>query len=113
MHRVLLVALLCSCVHLDRAALASSTAALACDWGYTRSAASDGWRGFEESNPVLGRTPSPARVDAYFAIVAGLNTLAWFLTPPKLRAGLPAVVTAQQADAIANNRRYLGGVCGL
>lgn len=103
----------CAHVDLDRAMLASSTATIACDWGYTHRAAERGWENHHESNPLLGRTPSTAEVNAYFASMLVLNAAAWVLTPPKYRAVLPAVITAREIYSAVGNHEQVGGVCGF
>lgn len=101
------------CVHADRVALATSTAALACDWGYTHAAAADGWRKFYEANPIMGPEPTTTEVSVYFASAITINAVVWALTPPTYRAALPAAVTARQTYSIAHNAHSMGGACGL
>lgn len=54
----------------QRITLTSSSALVVCDWGMTRwmpeTNAYD--RGYVELNPIVGRNPSTAKVDAIFAI---------------------------------------------
>ena len=45
---------------------ASFLTLLAADYNQTMQQANDGWRHFEEQNPILGKAPSPARVRNYF-----------------------------------------------
>lgn len=101
------------CVHADRVALATSTATLACDWGYTYAAASDDWRLYDENNPIMGREPTTTAVNVYFASALAINAVAWLLTPPKLRAALPMAVTAVQTYTIVDNGRVMGSTCGI
>lgn len=121
MKALICLALLSGCVrnqrelarYVDTSLLASSTASIACDWGYTHRAAEDGWRGMREANPMLGSTPSTNEVSVYFISMLALNAAAWAMTPPKFRALAPLFVTTRQALAITNNNDSVGGVCGF
>lgn len=120
MRVALAIALLAGvgCVHADRAALVTSTATVACDWGYTHRAASDGWinkRGYitREANPIMGENPDPGIVAIYFSAVLVANVALWYATPPKYRAIVPFALTVQQAELIHYNSRTVGGVCGF
>lgn len=100
--------------------LGVQTAALACDWQQTRRASEMGWRVGDkqlgEDNPVLGETPTPMAVDAYFLAAAVAAGLAWYALPRRLRLLAPLAVVALQASSIAHNVGGGGvdlGVCGL
>ncbi len=99
--------------HIDAATLATSTAGIACDWGYTHRAASRGWMTNHEANPMLGETPSTGAVGVYFASVLAVNAVAWLLTPSGYRSALPVAVTARTSYSIINNSETVGGVCGF
>lgn len=104
----------CTNVHVNRAALVASTAALACDWGHTRHYAEGGWATTHDVNPVLGRTPSVRAVDGYFLGIALTNVLIWSLVPERWRLVVPAGVLAVQANAAAINlRNDTETMCGL
>lgn len=108
MRLFLVAALLSGCtnVHVNRAALVASTAALACDWNKTYRAANNGWRnGIRERNPMLGTTPSTTAVSAYFASTIVINAAIWIAIPPKWRSALPlAVMASQIANEIVDYR---------
>lgn len=99
--------------HTNRMALGFAAAALACDWGSTRSAASNGWDGVRESNPIMGSRPEPATVDAYFVGIAALSGLAWHVLPERYRIVVPLVVGAVAVKANVNNIRNEVRVCGM
>lgn len=99
--------------YVDTTLLATSTATIACDWGYTRAAAQTGWQGTREGNPMLGPTPSTGEVNVYFVGALALNAAVWALTPPKIRGALPLGITLRQAYTIAGNADSVGGACGL
>jgi hypothetical protein len=97
----------------DTSLLATSTASISCDWGYTHAEADRGWRGTREMNPMLGPTPSIGVVNAYFVSMLALNGAAWVLIPAKWRAAIPLAVTTRQAIAISSNVDVVGSVCGF
>jgi hypothetical protein len=103
----------CSFKNLNRATLAASTASLACDWGQTRSAASNHWKGRYEANPIMGTNPGTRTVDTYFASTVVLNAAIWYFIPEKLKSIIPGVVIGFQANTIAGNLDTTQGVCGL
>lgn len=106
---VVMLAAGCSNVHVNRATLIASTAALAADWAYTRSAASANWHcgiNLEESGAArmfIGASPNAASVDAYFGIAAIANAVIWMAMPKKLRSAVPLGVVAMQYGAIVGN----------
>lgn len=104
-----------ACVHVNRAALIASTAALACDWRQTRGYAEQGWRdGARETNPMLGRTPSTSAVDLYFAGAAAVNIVLWSVLPQRWSITAPTTVLAVQANAVYRNiNNGTGSVCAL
>lgn len=99
----------CSNVHVNRATLIASTAALAADWYYTRGAASAGWDcggKIEESGAArmfIGSHPNAPSVDAYFGIAAIANAVIWMAMPKKYRSAVPFGLVAVQYDAVVNN----------
>lgn len=117
MRSVLLVVLLCGCgvaplTIANGTALGVSSAALACDWSQTRAHASDGWMNHYEDNAILGTTPSPRAVDAYFAGALVAHALAWYLVPERYRSLIPTLVLGVQLAPIAENVR-MSGLCGF
>lgn len=96
--------------------LGAQTAALACDWQQTRSYAVDGWRGYAETNPVMGRKPAPGVVDAYFLSIWTASALGWHVLPRRYRFIAPLIVVGIQADTIRHNLTVPSGqasFCGL
>lgn len=97
----------CSIGARNRAALAVSTAALACDWMQTRTVAGYGmngeWGDYWEKNPLIGSRPDHRTIDFYFAGALFANTLTWVLMPERYRWAVPAVVTTTQAATIVGN----------
>jgi len=76
-------------------------AALLIDAGQTRGLARDGWRGWRETNPILGPRPSVGQLDTYTA-VAGLAVLgAAAAVPPRVRPWLLGAAFAVEAFTIA------------
>jgi hypothetical protein len=84
--------------------LASGFAAsLLIDAGQTRGLARGGWDGFHEANPLLGRSPSVARINVYTA-VAGLTVLgAAAALPARARPWLLAAMFAVETLVVARN----------
>lgn len=126
MRPALLALLLTACtnVHVNRAALVASTAALACDWGQTRSAATQGWRYHYENNPIMGPKPPVGYVDLYFGGIAITNALLWLVIPRRYRVFVPLAIfgieTRQAARNVdLNSNHYADGsmrtisMCGL
>jgi hypothetical protein len=93
--------------------LASGFAAgLLMDAGQTRGLAQGGWDGFYETNPLLGRSPSVARINVYTA-VAGLTVLgAAAALPARVRPWLLGAAFAVEALVVARNAQA-GVVIGL
>lgn len=112
--RFTLAALLASACSLNKAAIHTSTALLACDWGQTRGAARAGWPGGTyESNVILGEHPTARQVDAYFAAAIAIDWLLFYLTPPRWRALGQAGIIGVEAWAVSSNWRIDGmGRCG-
>lgn len=96
---------------IDVATLAMSTAALACDWGQTHSAAAEGWRDRHEGNPVMGLTPTTARVNAYFAGVAAINIGLWLVMPKRYKSIVPVALAAAEVMQVRSNLNSIG-LCG-
>ena len=79
------------------------TASLLMDAGQTRGLARGGWHEFREANPILGRSPSVARVNAYTA-VAGLTVLgAAAAVPARVRPWLLGAALLIESVAVARN----------
>jgi hypothetical protein len=103
-----------ACKHVNRATLVASTAAVACDWGHTRSYAAAGWPGVHESNPIMGREPTTGTVDLYFAYAIAANALVWLAMPEKYRSVVPIAVLGVQANTVARDVRVdTLTTCGL
>jgi hypothetical protein len=68
----------------DTAVEAAVLASVACDWMQTVNFTQR--HTFYESNPVLGATPSAARVHAYFAAVAAAHAAAAYVLPRPWRS---------------------------
>lgn len=109
-----------ACTQINRATLAASTAALACDWAQTRSVAERGWGTQREVNPIMGPTPTATQVDSYFAVVALWNVALWMALPKRLKSVPPLAVMAVEYDPIHTNLSTTSdratrntGVCGL
>jgi hypothetical protein len=87
-------------------ALASAfTVALLVDAAQTRSLARQGWPGFQEANPLLGRFPSVGRVNSYTA-VAGLSVLAVAAAaPPRVRSWVLGAALVVEALTVGGNVR--------
>ena len=76
------------------------TAALLLDAAQTRRLARGGWRGFYETNPILGTRPSEGRINTYTA-VAGLSVLgAAAVAPKRLRPWVLGLAFAVEAYAL-------------
>jgi hypothetical protein len=87
----------------DYALAGATLAALAVDWGQTRGIAKNPQR-FNETNPVLGTTPSVGKVDAYF-VGAMVGTVAVaHLLPGDWRQLFLAGTLAIELGAIQQNR---------
>lgn len=98
----------------DRGTLVASMSLLACDWGQTRSAATEGWGGGQwEGNLIMGERPSSSIVDAYFASTVVINAALWALLPRGWRSVVPGAVIGVQSYTVATNARTTRGVCGL
>jgi len=112
MHRRALVAMFALCagcanVYVNGSTLAASTAALACDWVQTRSAAERGWHIGElpqhEANPLLGSAPSTRVVDTYFVSAIAVNAALWLALPRRWKSVLPGVIIGSEAVTIVGN----------
>jgi hypothetical protein len=115
MRNLVLVAMvaLVSCGAVNTATLITSTASIACDWGQTRSAASEAWsRGRWEANPIMGSKPSTATVDVYFLSALAVNAAFWIALPRQVRSVAPVAITAAQVDTIAGNIGTTHTLCG-
>jgi hypothetical protein len=87
----------------DYALAGAALAALAVDWGQTRYIAKNSHR-FDETNPMIGTTPSVGKVDAYFVgAMVGTVALAHVL-PSDWRQLFLAGTLAVELGAISQNR---------
>ncbi|MGH7548260.1 MAG: hypothetical protein ACREMM_08800 [Gemmatimonadales bacterium] len=78
-------------------------AALLIDAGQTRGLARDGWRGWRETNPILGPRPSVGQLDTYTA-VTGLAVLgAAAAVPARVRPWLLGAAFAVEAFTVAGS----------
>lgn len=124
----MMMASACANVHVNRATLIASTAALACDWAQTRSSASTGWMRtadggewvLRENNPILGPHPSTQAVDVYFASAAVVNLALWIILPVRYKSIMPLSLVAVESSAISGNVVFTtndqtrnSGICGL
>ncbi len=74
------------------------------DWGQTiRFTQGAAYRAYEESNPLLGRHPSRATVNAYFPLALGVYTLGVWALPSPYRDVLLAGGLALEGDAVVSN----------
>lgn len=96
-----------------RTALVASYAAMACDWGQTRGQASRGWENHYEKNVILGPTPSPGEVDVYFASMAVVHGMIWYLMPDSVRPYYAGGLAAIQTRSVIRNVESTGTVCGF
>lgn len=96
----------------QRVLLATSTAAIACDWGMTRWMPRTGAyeRGYVELNPIMGRNPSLTQIDAVFTGLIIANVASYWLLPRWAKAILYTSTTALEAGNIAMFNP--AGVCG-
>lgn len=97
----------CADMRVNNSVLFASSALLVCDWSQTRQAAQRGWHVGDvpqwEGNPMLGRTPSAATVDAYFGATIVLNAALWYLLPDRWKAIGPGAVIGVEAKTIRDN----------
>ncbi len=76
-------------------------AALWIDAAQTRALARGGWRGFRETNPILGPNPTVSQINAYTA-VAGLTVLgAAAAVPARMRPWLLGAALAVETVTVA------------
>lgn len=108
---MLLIAM-CGCAHVDKVAIGTSTATLACDWATTRDAAGAGWRTTYEENPLLGEAPPKAAVDVYFASAIAAQLAAAYFAPRWARIAGAVAIVAIETKAIAHNVQSVGA-CGF
>ena len=87
----------------DYALAGATLAALAVDWGQTRYIAKNTHR-FNETNPMLGATPSVGKVDAYF-VGSMLGTVAVaHVLPSDWRQMFLGGVLALELGVVSQNR---------
>lgn len=96
----------------QRVLLATSTAAIACDWGMTRWMPRTGAyeKGFAELNPIMGRNPSLTQIDVVFASLLIANVASNWVLPRWAKAVLYTTTTVVEAGNIAMFNP--SGVCG-
>jgi len=95
-----------------RATLATSTLAIACDYGMTRWMANHYADGYRELNPLMGERPSAGKVDAVFAVSLVLNAALYPFLPSWAKSEYYTTATVAEA---ANVAIFTPGshVCGL
>lgn len=79
------------------------------DWGQTRNIAKNSGK-WHETNPILGKHPSTADVDRYFALT-GLGHVAlskMLEDSPTLRAWFLGMTTAMEAGVVGRNQFKFG-----
>ena len=90
----------------DYALAGAAVAALVVDWGQTRHIAKNPQR-FNETNPLLGTTPSVGKVDAYFiGAMVGTVALAHVLPSDWRQLFLAGVLTVELG--VVKQNRSLG-----
>lgn len=96
----------------QRILLATSTAAIACDWGMTRWMPRTGAyeKGYAELNPIMGRNPSTAQIDVVFAGLLIANVASYYVLPRWAKGILYTSTTAIEGGNIALFNP--SGVCG-
>lgn len=98
--------------HANRMGIATATLATACDWGST-SWAMSGKGGWIETNPMLGASPSQARVAEYMGASMVLTAAVWYVLPERYRPLLWGSVTAIEVNAVASNMGQDVPLCGI
>lgn len=73
------------------------------DWGQTLDI--ENHPGMSESNPILGRHPSRARINSYFLTAGILHAVAVHYLPAPWRPAFQAVSIGIEVDAVAHNAR--------
>ncbi len=99
--------------HVNRIALFTAEATIACDLGQTESAASSGWHNRYERNPIMGDKPSSGEVAAYMTGAALATALVWYVAPSWLRPFVAGSVAALEVRTIAVNVPTTAGLCGI
>lgn len=95
-------ALAAGCIPPDRATLAASSVAIACDFAQTAHSAFDGWNHSVEYNPLL-RGRSGVFVVSYGIVSLGANALIWYFMPREWRAAYGATVTGWETAVLWEN----------
>lgn len=108
MTRVVLVLVLlagCSRQWVERGLLVENIAVIGCDRGQTQWMANGGAydRGLFEANPLLGRTPSPMRIDAMNFGAIGAVAAGYRVLPPKLRLAMLISVALLETLNVTTN----------
>lgn len=108
----------CTWQNADRATLASSYAAMTCDYLQTRLASSEGWvnpdgKLIAEQNAFMGSAPNTMTVDAYFITLGVINAAVWLALPEKWRSVWGGAITLEHARVIRGNAEHGFGVCGV
>jgi hypothetical protein len=104
--------------HANRVGEVLTLATMACDFGSTEQAALDRWSGGRQEGgvpaaAVMGATPSPATVAAYFAVSTALLIAVARMAPKNWRPLVYATVVAVELHVIYGNTKTTRGVCGL
>ena len=92
----------------DRTLAYTAGTLLVMDWHTTRTIATKGWCNHQcfETNPVLGRFPTPQAVDRHFALAPLIFVLADQF--PEYRHDILLVTTVVEAIAVTNNMVRFG-----
>src|SRR5687768_16159341 len=86
---------------------------VACDWGQTLYNSERNWRTHYEENPILGKEPSPERVNVYFTIVTDGMMFLNEMLPEKVKWPLLGVITVAEISTIKSNMDNGASLCGL
>ena len=97
----------CSELSVNRSLYVTSTTLLVADWGQTRYAATHPQK-FTENNVIMGKQPSIATVNEYFAGWILGNTAMLFIMPTSWQKYWFLCITGLEISAVSNN--YGAGV---
>lgn len=103
----------CSFSRANKIGLGVVGATLVCDYGQTRWHAKRGWRGYQETNPILGTEPSVAKVTGYFLVTGLVVGAVYYILPFAYKTLYNVTITGFQAKAIYINTRQGTPLCGI
>jgi hypothetical protein len=89
---------------LDYSLAGGAAAMMALDWAQTRYAARHPSH-YSERNPIMGESPSPAKVDQYFALASLLMAGATYVLPRRERRLFLGGVLVVETSAVVSNYR--------